>query len=222
LVISTLRLPAEVRAALLRAIADPGRVLFSRPLPAQDSRFGFVLLASLSGACLLGCFVWWAIYGEERNKSLQLALLASSAVFTPALIAAIARYRYPPDPLRPSVVVTPRIIIEVLGHGALRHMAPRTPDRKEHYTINGVYQGFRWVFEEPGGELHVLFPNDQIANACEARIGQAEPTELDLALERAGWEGEERTSPARFPPSYKWVLAGATVVVPILLMLLVR
>jgi len=220
-VLSTHRLPAEVRAALLRAIADPGRVLFSRPLPATDSRFGFVLLASLSGACLLGCFVWWAMYGAERNKSLQLALLASSLVFTPALIAAIARFRYPPDPLRPSVIVTPRHVIEVLSHDLLRHMAPRMPDRKEHYTINGAYQGFRWVFELPGDELVVLFPNDQVANDCEARIGRGEPTELDLAIERAGWEGDERTSPTRFPPRYKWVLAGATIVVPLLLMVLV-
>ncbi|MBO6940014.1 MAG: hypothetical protein JJ863_33900 [Deltaproteobacteria bacterium] len=219
--IPTHRLPAEVRAALLRAIADPGRVLFSRPLPAQDSRFGFVLLAGLSGACLLGCFVWWAIYGAERNKSLQLALLASSAIFTPALIAAIARHKYPPDPLQPSVIVTPSHIIEVLGPELLRRMAPRTPDRKEHYTINGAYQGFRWVFDLPTGELLVLFPNDQVANACEARIGNGDPTELDLAIERAGWEGDEPTRPTRFPASYKWVLAAATVAIPILLMILV-
>jgi len=196
-------------------------VLFSRPLPRKDSRFGFVFLASLSGACLLGCFVWWAIYGAERNKSLQLALLASSLVFTPALIAAIARFKYPPDPLRPCVIVTARHLIEIPTDGLLRHMPLRAPDRKEHYTINTTYQGFRWVFELPGDELLVLFPNDQVANDCEARIGKAEPTELDLAIERAGWEGEERTSPTRFPPRYEWLLAGATVVVPILLMILV-
>lgn len=219
--LSTHRLPAEVRAGLVQAARDPRQVLFSRPLPRKDSRFGFVFLASLSGACLLGCLVWWAIYGAERNRSLQLALLASSLIFTPAFIAAIARFKHPPDPLRPSVIVTPRHVIEVVSHERLRRIAPRKPDRKEHYTINGTYQGFRWVFELPGDELVVLFPKDQVANDCEARIGQAEPTELDQAIERAGWEGDERTSPTRFPPRYKWILAGATIVVPFLLMILV-
>jgi hypothetical protein len=219
--ISTHRLPAEVRAALLRAIEDRGCVLFSRPLPAQSSRFGFVFLASLSGACFLGCLVWWALYGAERNKSLQLALLASSLVFTPSLIGAIARYKYAPDPLRPSVIVTPRHVIEVLGSDLLQHIAFRAPDRKEHYTINGAYQGFRWVYELSGDELRVLFPDEQVANECEARAAHGAPTELDRAIETYGWEGEERTSEARFPPRYKWVVAGATIAVPILLMILV-
>lgn len=220
--LSTHRLPVEVRAALIQAIRDPARVLFSRPLPAHDSRFGFVVLASLSGACFLGCLVWWATYGAERNKSLQLALLASSLLFTPALIGAIARYRYPPDPLRPSVIVTTHHVIQVLSHEVLRHMPSRAPDRKEHYYINHAYQGFRWVYELRGDELLVLFPNDDVANECEARLGHAEPTELDLVIERLGWEGEQRTSEPRFPPRYKWVLAGATVLVPILMMILVR